>query len=292
VEFRRLFGNSLAGVCRRDDDLFVQYWCYRPLLEAFFVCLDCGVAVITDVAISGNPLDLDAVLPLYALFSNAVRVSDNSQFSARSFPGIFGTECARYITSAYFVRSGGQLAPRPGVDLAETALFFHAPRRPQIYDRVAEVLACGRIDCDPRVVPAFLMQICAAAGQMATAIIADEVLTTNPGAGAMLKKYPLVLASDRTTAMSDGHALYSLPPQFVQLERDPLIANLRKRWALKPVACEIGLEELLFLTGVLQSLARREQAFVDLAIDALAEQERVAAVRFFVEDLVKENGSG
>jgi hypothetical protein len=121
---------------------------------------------------------------------------------------------------------------------------------------------------------------------MATAIIADEVLTATRGAADMLKKYPLILASDRTTPMPGGYALYSLPPQFVQLEREPLLANLRKRWALKPVACEVGLEELLFLAGVIQSLARREQAFVDLAIDELVEQDRVAIVRAFVEDLV------
>jgi hypothetical protein len=64
TEFRRLFGDSLSGVCRSEDDLFVQYWCYTQLLEAFFGCLVHGVAVITDVAIDGDPGDLGAVLPL------------------------------------------------------------------------------------------------------------------------------------------------------------------------------------------------------------------------------------
>jgi hypothetical protein len=285
VEFRRMFGESLAGACRSEDDLFVQYWCYSQLFDAFFQCLAHGIAVITDVAIDGNPADLDAVLPLYALFSNAVRVSDNSQFSARSFPNLFGAQGARYVTAAYFVRSGKQLAPRPGVNLTETAIFFNAPRRQEIYSQVAALLAHGPIDCDPSVVPAFMRGICAAGADMATAIIADEVLTVNRDAEAMLKQYPLILASDRTTPLPNGYPLYSLPPQFVQLDREPMLANLRKRWALNPIVCELGLEELLFLTGVIQSLARRQQQFVDLPLDALADPDRVAAVRCFVEDL-------
>jgi hypothetical protein len=285
TQLKQLFEPTLRPLCPKDEDLFVEFLCYTQLFDSFSICLRSEIAVITDIAIEGDPFEVSSALPLYALFSNAIRVSDNSQFSARHFPRIFGSQCARYVTSASFTRKDKHLIARSNVNMAEMSIFFDVRKRNEICRSISEVSARGRIDCDPRVVPAFLSQICGIAGQLTAAVIADDVLMNESLAGPMLKKSPLLLASERTDAMPGVQHFYSMQPQYVQLNRDGLLANLQKRMRLNIVLCEIGIEEFFFLAGVLSSLTRRDPAFVDLSIARLAEEQMIAAVKAFLEDL-------
>jgi hypothetical protein len=148
----------------------------------------------------------------------------------------------------------------------------------------SEMASSHAIDCDPLVSPAFLTRLCGFLEQVPAAIIADDVLTTDPQAAALVKKYPmLLLACEGTPQGEEG--FYSLQPQFVEMERDQIIEDLKKRLVLNCSCCEIGLEQLLLAAGVIESRSRRNPGLIDLSVEELGKADVVSKVQEFVRSI-------